>query len=285
MDSPIVIVGAGRVGSAFAIALKKCGSPVVAIAGRDPARVESAARTAGGVRAVSLAEAAKLARRLLIAVSDTAIPQVALELNEAGFEAGAVLHTSGCRGPEALAPLAAAGASTGTMHPLQTFPTAQAGAAGLPGSTFAIGGEGEALEWANEMVALFNGKALPIRSEHWALYHAAAVIASNYHATLLDASLECLEVAGISRSDALQALKPLLEGTLQAILRLGPRQALTGPLSRGDFESVRRNRKALELASAPTREIYDSLARRTLEIMRSRGTPPALIEEWKRILL
>jgi predicted short-subunit dehydrogenase-like oxidoreductase (DUF2520 family) len=283
MPSPIAIVGAGRVGSSFAIALSEHGAPLVALAVRDPARAEGAAKLAGGVNVVSLEDLPLLASRVLIAVSDTAIPEVAGRLSAAGFTSGAVLHTSGCRGPEALAALAASGVSTGALHPLQTFPTPAIGAAQLPGSTFAIGGDGEALEWAREIVGLLNGKALPVRAEHWALYHAAAVIASNYHATILDAALECLEVAGIPGNEGLQALRPLLEGTLSAILRLGPQQALTGPISRGDFESVRRNREGLHSVSGATRELYDVLGIRTVEIMKRRGISNAVSDRWKQL--
>ena len=285
MDSPIAIVGAGRVGSAFAIALRKLGAPVVALAGRDRARVENAARAIGGVRAVAIADLPGLAQRVLIAVSDTAIPEVAALMRDTGFVSGAALHTSGCRGPEALFALADAGVSTGTLHPLQTFPTPEIGAAQLAGSTFAIGGDGAALAWAEEIVGGFNGKALPIVPGRWALYHAAAVIASNYHATILDAALECLEAAGVGRDDGLKALTPLLEGTLRSILRLGPQEALTGPISRGDWESVRRNREALGMVSERTRAAYDSLGLRTIEIMRRRGMPPSVIEKLKETLL
>lgn len=285
MDSPIAIVGAGRVGSAFAIAFRKLGAPVVALTGRDPVRVEHAAKTIEGVRAVSVRDLPGLTQRVLLAVSDSAIPEVAAHLRDTGFRCGTVLHTSGCRGPEALSCLADAGVSTGTLHPLQTFPTPEIGAAQLAGSSFAIGGEGAALAWALEIVSLLHGKALPIRPGYWALYHAAAVIASNYHATILDAALECLEAAGVARADGLQALTPLLEGTLRSILRLGPQEALPGPISRGDLESVRRNREALGMVSEATREAYDSLGLRTIEIMKRRGMPPSVIEKLREAFL
>ncbi len=282
MDSPIAIVGAGRVGSAFAIALRKRGAGLVAVTSRDPVRADALANRVG-VRAVPVADLPAFACRVLVAVSDIAIPEVAAQLNSAGFQSGAVLHTSGCVGPEALTALSEGGVATGALHPLQTFPTPEIGAEQLGGSTFAAGGCPEALEWAREIVALLEGRLLPVAAEHWSLYHAAAVIASNYHATLLDSALECLEAAGIVRADGLNALAPLLEGTLRSILRLGPRNALTGPISRGDVNSVRRNREALKDVSQPTRDLYDVLALRTIEIMKLRGMPPAIEEEWKQI--
>src|SRR5580704_16334161 len=121
MHSPIAIVGAGRVGCAFAIALRKHGAPVIALAARDRARAEDVGKWAGGLQVVSVGDWPGMAQRILIAVSDTAIPEVAGQLNEAGFAHGAVLHTSGCRGPEALSRLTASGVSTGALHPLQTF--------------------------------------------------------------------------------------------------------------------------------------------------------------------
>src|SRR5579871_3200320 len=90
MEPPIAIIGAGRVGCAFLIALTERGAPVKFIASRDPAHAQAAAQRTIGVKAIDLTEIPLNANRILIAVSDLAIPDVARQLNRAGMNHGAV---------------------------------------------------------------------------------------------------------------------------------------------------------------------------------------------------
>ncbi len=250
------------------------------MAGRDLEHARIAADfiggVAGGVEALPLESVPGVASRVLIAVSDAAIMPVAETLANAGFTQGIALHTAGSRGPEALAPLAAAGVSTGVLYPLQTFPTPEQGACSLPGTYFAITGDGPALAWARELVTLIPGKVLSTEPAHWGLYHAAAVMASNYQMTLLDAALEALEQAGAGREEALAALAPLARATLENTLRMGPRAALTGPVSRGDCETIRRNINALGMVSRATQDLYRAAGRRTIPIALRRGLPASI---------
>ena len=272
--TPLAIIGSGRVAASLGRVLLERGASVRYVAGRDQEHARSAAEFIGaGVQAVPLESIPGAASRILIAVSDAAIIEVAERLASAGFTQGIALHTAGSRGPEALAPLASAGVSTGVLYPLQTFPSPEQGARSLPGSYFAIAGDGPALAWARELVALIPGTFLSTEPAHWALYHAAAVMASNYQMTLLDAALEALEGAGAEREEALAALGPLVRTTMENTLRMGPQAALTGPISRGDFETIRHNIQALGLVSKATRDLYRAAGRRTIPIAVRRGLP------------
>jgi len=154
----------------------------------------------------------------------------------------------------------------------------------LPGTYFAVTGDQRAVEWARQIVALIPGNYISLAPKQWALCHAAAVLASNYQVTLLDAALEALEHAGVAREEGLAALAPLVRATLENVLRLGPRNALTGPVSRGDVETVRRNRKALGAVSPATQELYRAAGRRTISIARQQGLPAHLLEELEKCL-
>jgi predicted short-subunit dehydrogenase-like oxidoreductase (DUF2520 family) len=123
-----------------------------------------------------------------------------------------------------------------------------------------------------------------IQPDRWALYHAAAVVASNYQVTLLDAALEILEQTGVARREGLAALAPIARATLENVLSLGPQDALTGPISRGDVESVRRNLEALNAVSTWTRELYRAAGRRTLPIAQRRGVAQARLQELEKSL-
>jgi predicted short-subunit dehydrogenase-like oxidoreductase (DUF2520 family) len=283
LSSSIAIIGAGRVGSALGRVLKQRGAPVCALASRDPEKTRAAAQFIG-TEAVALESVPRLARRVLITVSDAAISDVAAKLADAGFSHGVALHTAGSRGPEVLESLRAAGVSVGVMHPLQTFPTPERGVHALPGSYFAITGDEQARAWALEIIRLLDGTPLAIPSQQWAMYHAAAVMASNYQVTLIDAALEILEHAGVPPQQGLAALAPIARATLENVLHLGPQDALTGPISRGDIETVVRNQAALRAVSPATQELYRAAAKRTIPIAERRGLDHHLIEQLEKTI-
>lgn len=281
---PIAIVGSGRVASSLGRLLRDRGAPVVGLASRDLDHARAASEFIGGVTAVEMEAIPGLAERVLIAVSDDAIPEVALRLKKAGFKRGIALHTAGSRGPEALAPLSTAGVATGVLYPLQTFPTPEQGVRDLPGAYFALTGDSAAMEWAREIVELVPGHFLSTQPAQWALFHAAAVLASNYQVTLMDAALEALEAAGVPRGEGLAALSPLARATLNNVLRVGPKAALTGPISRGDVETVRRNLEALTAVSSTTQVLYRAAGRRTIPVARRQGLADSTIAQLEKCL-
>jgi predicted short-subunit dehydrogenase-like oxidoreductase (DUF2520 family) len=282
---PIGIAGAGRVARALGRILRERGEPVVAVASRDDAHSAAAARFIGGAVAVPYSELPRHADRVLIAVSDSAIREVASTLAVAGFKSGAALHTCGAHGPEILAPLAAAGVSCGALHPLQTFATAEQGLSVLPGAAFAITGDGAAREWAEQIVRLLQGLPLRIPASHRTAYHAAAVMASNYTAGLIHAAVSLMGQAGVDEPAALRAIGPLVRASVENALALGPVEALTGPVARGDLETVSRHRSALAATGErPIRALYDAGARYILEIARIRGMPPAVAHRFEELL-
>ena len=257
---------------------------IAGVAGRNPERARAAAEFIGGVPVVEVEAIPDLADRVLIAVSDFAIRDVASRLANAGFKQGVALHTAGSRGPDALTPLWEAGIATGVLYPLQTFATPEQGVRDLPGSYFALTGNPAAIEWAREIVGLVQGHFLSSAPQDWGLYHAAAVLASNYQVALMDAALEALEAAGIAPEQGLAALGPLARATLNNVLRAGPVGALTGPISRGDVETVQRNRQALAAVSPASQDLYRAAGRRTLPIARRQGLAESTIDQLEKCL-
>jgi predicted short-subunit dehydrogenase-like oxidoreductase (DUF2520 family) len=283
-SSDIAIIGAGRVGASLGRTLRERGAPIRAVASRNPEHARQAAAFIGGVAAIDLNVAPRLAGRLIIAVSDAAIESVAAQLAGAGFAGGMALHTAGSRGPEALRALRKAGAATGVLHPFQTFSSPERGCEVLPGSYFAIAGDERAVEWARELAAALGGRTLAIAQDQWGLYHAAAVMASNYQVTLMDAAVEMLQCAGVASDDALSAIGTIARATLENITRQGPRDALTGPIARGDVETVARNLSALTDVRVETRDLYRAAGRRTIPMAEQRGLDRRRAEALRNIL-
>jgi predicted short-subunit dehydrogenase-like oxidoreductase (DUF2520 family) len=252
MNSPIGIAGAGRIGQALGRLLHDRGEPVATVAGRDLHRTAAAAAFIGA-QPVAYSELPQRCARILIAVPDDALDSVVKILAES-MQHGAALHTCGTRGPEALAPLEARGVSCAAMHPLQTVTTPERGLTALPGAAFAITGSGAALAWALQIVALLQGEALRISPEHRPLYHAAAVMASNYLMAPIDAAVILMREAGIEQEQALRVLAPLIRASIGNALTMGPVQALTGPVERGDIGTVAAHLRALSEVSASVPE-------------------------------
>ena len=272
MSQPIAIAGAGRIGQALGRLLRERGEPIVAIASRNPGRAaEAAIFVGGGARPATYAEVPHYAERILIAVPDDAIADVARVLAGAGMRRGTALHTSGARGPEALAPLAAAGVACGTLHPLQTVANPAEGVRRLPGVAFAIDGAPQAIAWAGHLAAVLDGLPLRIPAAARPLYHAAAVMAGNYLIALLSTAVMLMKEAGVEDGPARRALEPLALTSVENALQLGPVAALTGPIARGDADTVRSHLVALEKASPAVQRLYCAAGLATLEIARQRG--------------
>lgn len=278
MSAPIGIAGAGRVAQALGRLLRERGEPVVALAGRNADHAAVAARFIGPIEALPLSELPSRASRILIAVSDDAIADVAQELHRGGFTSGIALHVSGASPVEALQVLRDAGVACGSMHPLQTIATPEQGVASLRGCSYAITGDAAATDWAEEITGKLGGRVLRIAPELRPLYHAAGVLASNALTGILAASVAIFRQCGIGERDALDALAPLARTSLENALAHGPVQALTGPVVRGDAETVASHLEALKTQPAEIQELYRASARQLLTIARARGTPEERIQ-------
>jgi predicted short-subunit dehydrogenase-like oxidoreductase (DUF2520 family) len=278
----IGIAGAGRVAQALGRLLLEAGEPVVAMAGREPERTARAAAFVGaGVAPASFENLPTRATRILIAVPDDALMEVADRLAQGGMAAGIALHTSGARGANVLEALERRRVSCGVLHPLQTVASPEQGVRALPGSAFAVVGSGAAEAWALEIVARLGGRALRIRPDQQPLYHAAAVMASNYVVALVDAAVILMEEAGIGRLEALRALTPLLTASAANAVTLTPAAALTGPIERRDLETVEMHLRALDHAPRTVNELYRSAGRHTVELARRKnpGTDYSAMEQ------
>jgi predicted short-subunit dehydrogenase-like oxidoreductase (DUF2520 family) len=257
----VAVVGAGRVGTALAVLLARAGHRIVAASGgrATRARVD---RFLPGTPLLAPVEAARRGETILVAVPDDHIAPICDEIAaEGGFREGQrVAHLSGSVPLLALGPARAARATVLSAHPLQTFPDVEAGIERLPGAAVAVTAWEEDGSAAGERLALDVG-ARPFRvdEELRPLYHAAAVFCSNYLVAVEGVAERLFRRAGLAEPVPLFA--PLAQATMENVVRLGPRAALTGPVVRGDAGTVRRNLEALERHAPEAIEAYVALAR------------------------
>lgn len=285
MQHPIGIVGAGRLAQALGRSLYRRGAPVAALAGRTQSGARQAASFIGpGVRPLPCLEIPNQASRVLIAVPDTKIAEVAATLAQGGMRSGVALHTCGAYGPEILAPLIQAGVHGGVLHPLQTITDPEKGSDDLMGIAFGIGGDDEAASWGEQLVRLLEGRPLRVRAGRWAHYHAGAAIACNGLFALIESGVQLLGEAGIQPRDALSALSPLCRASLENALQMGPAVALTGPIARGDAGTVSEHLHALNDLDPTLGDLYKALGERILQLVSRDKLSGRQLEEIERLL-
>jgi predicted short-subunit dehydrogenase-like oxidoreductase (DUF2520 family) len=212
----------------------------------------------------------------MLAVADDAIGPVAAALAQSASMAGSVVfHCSGAKASSELEVLRRAGALVASVHPVRSFADPAAVAAAFDG-TF-CGVEGDAAALAVLLPALEAIGARPVRIDPAAktVYHAAAVFASNYLVTVIDAALRAYQAAGIPADVARELARPLATETLSNVLRLGPEAALSGPIARGDAATVARQHGAVAAWDGPTGALYDALATATWDLARRKGSASA----------
>jgi predicted short-subunit dehydrogenase-like oxidoreductase (DUF2520 family) len=278
----IAIVGAGAVAQALGRLMVAAGEPVAAVAARNRARAEEAARFIGvsgrPIDVVALDEVPRVATHVLIAVSDQGIEPVAAALASAGLEDGVAVHTCGARGADALSALASHGVACGMVHPLQTVMSRDQGIIGLPAAWFGLCGDRAAVAWGEqiaESVTGGRGRALYIRPDRLSYYHAGAVMGSNAVMAVLDVALILIEHAGVSPDDARHGIAPLARTSLDNALISGPQAALTGPVARGDAATVAAHADALRHVDPAVRGLYLAVSTHLLQLARQRGLPEA----------
>ena len=266
----IGIIGAGIVGSALAIRFAENGYKVVAVSSHTPVGAEKLAKIIKGCQAVSTNQmVADMADIIFITTPDAAIPQIASELQ--WHQGQSVIHCSGADSSEVLQPARHMGANTGVFHPLQTFASVKQAISNLPGSTFAIEAEEPLLTTLKEMASSLQCRWIELKAEDKVIYHAAAVIASNYLVTLVKLADDLWQTFGIPREQATQALLPLLKGTLNNIENVGIPQALTGPIARGDIDTVKKHLTALQKEAPDALSTYCELGLQTIPIAQAKG--------------
>ncbi len=264
------IVGAGAVGTALGIALSRAGWPIHAVASRDPERRARFAASVEGARAFAEAQALiEEVELIILAVPDDALAALAGEIRM--YSGQAMVHTSGALGAEVLAPAMAAGTQIGAFHPLVAFADTERAIAALHGATVAIEGDDDLAGLLATMAERVGAHPVRLAPGTKTAYHAAAVLAAGGFVALLDAIAELGAVAGLDEPGALSIYGPLIEGTLGNARALGIREALTGPMTRGDTGTLDAHLAALRAHAPGVLPLYVAAAHREIDLAVARG--------------
>ncbi len=279
MSSRVVIVGAGRVGLSLAADLSEAGMSVTVVGRKEerPAFLGDRPRigyvsapeadAAGAFEAAATLEGSP-AFELLFCVTDDALTSLAASWSEAvgGRLPRTALHTSGVDSAEALAPWRAKGVSIAAWHPLVAVASPRTGA--FQGVWFGVDGDAEACRTGEELARRLGGRTFAVRPEGRAQYHVAAVFASNFLVACLHVALN--ELRGASDEAELEALLPLAAAALGNLGELGLSMGATGPVTRGDAQTITSNLSVLDPERAA---LYRALGRELLELTAGRLEP------------
>jgi predicted short-subunit dehydrogenase-like oxidoreductase (DUF2520 family) len=223
------IVGAGRLGRAVAAGLREAGLTVEGPLGRG----------ADG----------QGADIVLLCVPDDEIANAAAAIERRADDGPLVGHCSGATTLDPLAPH-----ESFSLHPLMTVPAD--GPSQLAGASAAVAGATPRARGVAHQLALHLGLTpIDVADEDRVAYHAAASIASNFLVTLEAAAEQLAESAGLDRA----ALVPLVRATVENWASLGPARALTGPIARGDEQTVERQREAIGERAPELLQLFDAL--------------------------
>ena len=243
----VAVVGAGAMGRALGLRLAECGYPVRAVVSRTRGPAEALARALGaGLASDRLGDVPPDVPLVALCVPDDQIADVAEALARAprSWHGAVVLHTSGATPAAALDPVREEGARTLAFHPLQTV-TRRATGATLADVTVGVEGPPLGVAAGIELAVGLGMRYLVVSSEAKPRYHLAAAMASNLLVTLMGMVQEVLASIDIDRQEAVGVLEPLLRGTLDNLAASSPEEALTGPVARGDLETLRAHGLAL----------------------------------------
>lgn len=269
----VVIIGAGRAGSALAYLLQKNGYNIKAVSSRSQESLIRAKKYIESHFILDNDAAARKGDLVIISVNDDNIASVCAELaaKDSFKKKAIVIHLSGALGLDVLEPARERSCLVGSLHPIQTLSDVDNAISNLPGSSFGITAEGKALEVLIEIVDKIKGKVVIVKDEKKALYHASACIASNYLVAISYAAAELYNISTSQNISNFEDFIPLVEGTVSNLARRGPVQALTGPLARGDINTIRQHLAAIKENAPEWLDFYKNLGLATCKIVEKRN--------------
>ncbi|HTW31073.1 MAG TPA: Rossmann-like and DUF2520 domain-containing protein [Candidatus Sulfotelmatobacter sp.] len=257
----VAIVGAGNLASALAISLHAVGYTIEAVVGRSrsasPARARNLAKVVGAHARTSLPRNLQ-ASAIWFCVPDSEIHKAAGAVADKMDWSGRIaLHPSGVLTSDELDELRRRGAAVASVHPMMTF--VRGSRPRLIGVPFAVEGDAAAVQAAQRMVKDLGGRAYAIRKVDKAAYHAWGTFASPLFTALLATAEHVARAAGVPAKEARGRMIPILRQTLENYASFGAAAGFSGPIIRGDVDTVKRHLHVLR-AMPRVCEVYRALA-------------------------
>ncbi len=256
------IIGAGKLGRSLAYLWNnKNILAIQQICNRGLRSAKKAAEFIGAGIAIDSLDYLEKSEFILIASQDENIQPIcdALSHRHPWIYHSTVFHCSGVLSSSALESARRNSGNIGSVHPVKSFANPAYAVKSFAGTYCGIEGYASAKSKLEAIFTALGGKCFSISSDNKTLYHAAAVIANNYLVALVELSQQIYAEAGVSRDQSTPLLAPMLSETVENIVKLGTADSLTGPLARGDLQSIRKHLDALSALNTNAERVYRSL--------------------------
>lgn len=264
----IGFIGAGKVGLAFGTYLFQKGFKVIGYYSRSYESAVKGAKLTKSIAFTEIKELVENSEMIFITTNDDEITNVCdLLIYKNILKQGQIIaHMSGASSSEILKRAKEKGCYIYSIHPLQSFADINKSVEDLKNTVFSIEGDEEKIKIFERILKKTSNKYFKLTSDQKCLYHVAACVMSNYLVTLIDYGLSLLNCIGIDSEEGFKAFYPLIQGSIDNIYDLGTKQALTGPIARGDIETIYKHINELKELSTDKLEIYKVLGNMTVDL-------------------
>jgi predicted short-subunit dehydrogenase-like oxidoreductase (DUF2520 family) len=280
----IGFIGAGKVGTAFGLYMKDCGHTIVGYVSKHFYSAQESAERTKSVAYADVASLLLVCDVVLITTPDTQIEGV-LQANRTSIKESScgLGHMSGALTSDIFQDLSVSRALF-TLHPLQAFATVDKGRQDLKTCTFVMEGNAQGINLAKKLMDRCDNKLITLRKEDKALYHGAACVASNYLMVVTALAEEMINSFDPEGHMGLGAYRNLMVGAIDNAIAYGSKTALTGPIARGDLETIRQHLGAME--NEQMKKDYSTLGMMTVKLAsKEKLTDPVLREQFTKVLL
>jgi predicted short-subunit dehydrogenase-like oxidoreductase (DUF2520 family) len=285
----IGFIGAGKVGKALGLYFKSHGLTLSGYYSRTVKSAQEAAALTETREFSSVKELSESSNIIFLSVPDDVLEEMDNEIsnlvNTHRISTEKIwIHVSGAHPSDYLEKIKAAGCTVGSMHPLQSFGTPDSSVLRLERTWFTVEGMEKAVSAIKEILEKTGAKYTLIEAENKPLYHAGACVVSNFLTTLMESGIKLFEAAGMERESIIQAIWPLIDATQANIREKGAIEALTGPIVRSDFGTVRVHLQALKAFMPEELEFYTAMARKTTQMLKNKRLTSEQVNKFEKIL-
>jgi predicted short-subunit dehydrogenase-like oxidoreductase (DUF2520 family) len=271
----IAIIGAGRLGTCLGTALTRADYRISSLTAKTIEEAEESRQIIGqGEPGTNNRRAAKMAELIILTVPDDLIEKVADEMADPSFPWAnkQVFHCSGLYSSRILKSLKKLGAVTASFHPVQTFPYKSEKSGLFKNIYVSLEGDPRAMKTAEGLITKIGARTFPIKAKDKPVYHLACSIASNLLVTFIDIAIDLIKRTGFSEEQSFGILFPLIKKTLQNVKDLSVTGALTGPVKRGDVDTIEKHLESLK-ELPDIKSLYLQLTSRALDLVEKESGP------------
>jgi predicted short-subunit dehydrogenase-like oxidoreductase (DUF2520 family) len=282
----IGFIGAGKVGTSLGIFFKNNRLSLSGYFSRSKSSSQNAANLTKSRFFSDIPELIKASNLVLITTGDDQISSVVNQITQLSCltEKHTLIHTSGALSTDLFDPIKTTGCGLCSLHPIMSFSDITTAAQNLSSTVFTLEGNEKGLADVKKILEITANPYFIINKEHKVLYHAAACILSNYLVTLMDAGFELLKATGIAEDQITKAFMPLITATLGNIENSGTVNALTGPLVRGDENTIAKHVEAINTQTPEFLTLYQTMGLATIDMIKDKRIDAEKYNQSKKLL-